>query len=725
MRVLRGPRGDISYERDQLGYPSVDARDLIDATWARGWFHATDRLVQIQLSLAIARGGAQALLGPVVLARHADRMTRVHRFTNDLDEQTAQLAPGMRALVDAYCAGFNAGVKKRGWPLILRAVGIKPALYRPSDLVLLYRIVSWFGLTSLAELPPLIVGELATGGVPARAFELLLGDAASPEEIANMPIAAWPPELALFTGSPAGGSNAIAIAGSRSSTGGALLLGDPHMEIARIPPVLYAMHAGLDAGNYLQGVGVPGLAWPSFGRTPRVAWAYTYGHAPCVDVRVVRCRRGEYFDGTTFVPMTRRVSSVAIKGLPAETWTFWDCDLGTVVGDAHLPNETALPCVRWSGIRETYRDFNGVYALLHAQNLDEAIAANREISTLSLDAVLADADGRIGRVHTGRIDRRPEGSGGVVPRAPNGAPERAAESARPLMTDPAGGFIVSANVRPDEAKGAAWVPMPEPRARYERLRELVARASEPICPADLVRFVCDACDANATRLLAIWEPHLPEHPRARSLVAWAKDQPGRGDDHFAHLTLWSCLHGEVCRGLLGAVIGSTHAARLVDDLAALIAFQHHLDDALALERPAHLDATLLQKILGEAFPRALDRAATEQAKLPRRDRFRNVLFGGKLEFFGFDSQPVENCGGPTTPNQVTAASFGDQRLVFGAAGRFLCDMSQPGSWYCLSGGASERRFGPGYAAGLDAWARGEFVPLGAARPFSSSATRPR
>jgi len=293
------------------------------------------------------------------------------------------------------------------------------------------------------------------------------------------------------------------------------------------------------------------------------------------------------------------------------------------------------------------------------------------------------------------------------------------------MTDPAGGFIVSANVRPDEAKGAAWVPMPEPRARYERLRELVARASEPICPADLVRFVCDACDANATRLLAIWEPHLPEHPRARSLVAWAKDQPGRGVDHFAHLTLWSCLHGEVCRGLLGAVIGSTHAARLVDDLAALIAFQHHLDDALALERPAHLDATLLQKILGEAFPRALDRAATEQAKLPRRDRFRNVLFGGKLEFFGFDSQPVENCGGPTTPNQVTAASFGDQRLVFGAAGRFLCDMSQPGSWYCLSGGASERRFGPGYAAGLDAWARGEFVPLGAARPFSSSATRPR
>jgi penicillin amidase len=725
MPVLRGPGGDISYERDALGYPSVEARDLIDATWARGWFHATDRLVQIQISLAIARGCAQALLGPVVLARHTDRMTRVHRFTDDLDEQTAMFAPKMRALIDAYCAGFDAAVKKRGWPLILRAVGIKPAAYRPSDLVLLYRIVSWFGLTSLAELPPLIVGELATNGVPARAVELLLGDAASADEIANMPSMVWPPELALFTGSPAAGSNAIAIAGARSATGGALLLGDPHMEIARIPPVLYAMHASFGSGDYLQGLGIPGLAWPSFGRTPRVAWAYTYGHAPCVDVRVVRCRRGEYFDGTSFVPMTRRVSSVAIKGCPRQTWTFWDCDFGTVVGDAHLASETKLPCVRWSGVRETYKDFNGVYALLRAQNLDQAIAANRQISTLSLDALLADADGRIGRVHTGRIDRRPAGSRGVVPRAPDGAPEAAAESARPLSVDPATGFIVSANVRPDETKGAAWVPMPEPLARYERLRQLVARASEPLLPTDLVRFVCDACDANAARLLPIWAPHLPEHPRAQSLVAWAKEQPGTGDDHFAHLTLWSCLHGEVCRRLLSAALGSTQAARLLDDLAALIAFQHHLDDALALERPAHVDATLLRKMLTEAFPRALDRAATEQAKLPRRDRFKNVLFGGKLEFFGFDSEPVENFGGPTTPNQVTAVSFGDQRLVFGAAGRFLCDMSQPGSWYCLSGGASERRFGPGYAAGLDAWARGEFVPLGTARPLSSSVTTRR
>jgi penicillin amidase len=530
-----------------------------------------------------------------------------------------------------------------------------------------------------------------------------------------MPAVAWPKELGLFTGSPVGGSNAIAIAGSRSSTGGALLLGDPHMEIARIPPVLYAMHASFGSGDYLQGLGIPGLAWPSIGRTPRLGWTYTYGHGAAVDVRIIRCEDGEYFDGTAWRPLTRRVSKVVVKGHSAERLTFWDCELGTIVGDADLPTESALPCVNWGGTREMYEDCNGVYALLHARDLDHAMAIHREFRAISLDAVLADAGGRIGHLHTGRVDRRPAGSRGVVPRAPDGLPARMDESTRPQGTDPPAGFIVSANVRPEEANGAAWVPMPEPRARYERLRSLVAGASGPIYPADLARFVLDACDAGATRLLAVWAPLLPDHPRAQALVAWAKEQPGRGPEHFLHLTLWACLHHEACRLVLENAIGRETAARVIDDLGALLVFQHHIDDALALERPDHLDAAALQRILGEAFPRALAHSTTEEARLPRRDRFRNILFAGKLERFGFDSNPIENRGGPTTPNQVTAATLGNQRLVFGAAGRFLCDMSRPGGWYCIAGGASERRFGPGYRAGLEAWARGEFVPLGPAR----------
>lgn len=725
MGTLVGPLGTIPFERDALGYPTIQARSLEESAWARGWFHAYDRLVQIELALAIARGNALALMGEAPLARHIDRMTRLHRFTDDLDEQVAMLSREVATAVDAYCQGFAAGVRARGWPLLLRAAGIKPARYRPQDMILMYRLISWFGLTQLAETPPLILAELAAKGASPAALALLVGDAATAAELASAPVASWPAELDLVAGSAHGGSNAIAVAATRSRSGGALLAADPHMEIARIPPVLYAMHVELPDDDYLTGLGIPGLWWPSFARTKHIGYAYTYGHAAVVDVRVARCRNAEVHDGAAWLPLTQRTCTVKVKKRPAETWTFWDSEIGTIVGDVEATTEVALPCVAWSGLRETYRDFDAGYALLRSRDLDAVATAHRNLTTLSLDAVLVDSGGRIGHVLTGGLDRRPEGSGGVVARSPDGPLARADERTRPVTLDPPSGWIVSANARPIEPAGATWVPMPEPSPRVDRLRSLMSSPTQPFELADLARIVLDACDEGAKRLLAIWAPHLPEHPRARTLVAWAAAQPGHGDDHFAELTLWVALHHEVSRGLLNSVLGTTHTTRLLDELASLMLFQYHLDDALALQRPDHLDAVALRALLAAAFPIALERAADPRNALPRRDRFKNIVFAGKLGWLGFDSKPVTNHGGPTTPNQVTAVTFGAQQLVFGAAGRFLCDMSERGGWYCLSGGASERRFGPGYAGGLEGWARGEFLPIGGARGAAPNAPVPR
>jgi acyl-homoserine lactone acylase PvdQ len=45
MATLPGPRGPITYDRDSLGYPRIRARDADEAAFARGFLHATDRLV--------------------------------------------------------------------------------------------------------------------------------------------------------------------------------------------------------------------------------------------------------------------------------------------------------------------------------------------------------------------------------------------------------------------------------------------------------------------------------------------------------------------------------------------------------------------------------------------------------------------------------------------------------------------------------------------------------
>ena len=721
MPELKGPRGAFSYERDPLGYPTVETRSPEEAAWARGYFHAHDRLVQVQLALHVARGNAMTLLGDMPLARNADVMTRLHRFTGDLDEQVAKLSSEVRPIIDAYCAGFAAGVEERGWPLILRAAGIKPAPYRPQDMVLMYRLVSWFGLTQLTEIPTLVAGELLARGTPASALAVLFGDGVTADEIANAPKLSWSARLETLGAPPSGGSNAIAVSAAHSASGGALLAGDPHMEIARIPPVLYAMHATLGGGDYMTGLGVPGFYWVSFGRTAHVGWSYTYGHAQAVDVRAVRCRSGEMFDGTTWRTATRRTATVKIKSRPEETWTFYDSELGTVTEDISSSTERVLPCVLWSGARKTHQDLDAGLAMARARDLTSAIELHRTLQNLSLDCVVADSSGRIGHILSGRMDQRSASSRGVLPREPDGVPAAEPEDTRPTTIDPPSGWIISANARPPEPTGHTWVPLPEPRPRIDRLRELMTglAATRPFQLRDLARFLLDACDAGASRLLPIWAPSLPDHPRARGLVTWAANQDGASPEHFDHLTLWTMLHRETCRALLTDLLGEATSRRLVDEIASLMMFQYHLDDALALSRPEHLDATKLARLLATAFPRALELAPKN--KLPRAFKFKHIIFGGKLGWLGFDSKPIVDRGGPTTPNQVTAVTVGSQEIVFGGAGRMLIDMSKPGAWYCLSGGASERRFGPGYGAGLDAWSKGVFVPIGGATGTPPSA----
>ena len=339
------------------------------------------------------------------------------------------------------------------------------------------------------------------------------------------------------------------------------------MEIARIPPVLYATHATHGDGAYMQGLHVPGLWYPSFGRTDRVAWTFTYGRVASVDVRIVRCRRGEMFDGAAWRPLSRRTSEVTIKKRAAETWTFWDCDLGTIVGDAHGDAELALPCVRWAGIGETFKDADGGLGPALAKDVDDLIECSRRMSIACFDVIVADAHGRIGHVLSGRMDARPPTSGGVVPRAPDGQPLAPFDEAtRPSTVDPPSGWIVSANARPIEAGARSWVPMGDTPARHHRLAAIVGDR-ECATLDDLARFVLDASDACALRLVAAWAPHMPDHPRARALVEWAATQSGRSPEHFAQLTLWTTLHQEVCRTLLRRHLGA-RADALLDDLRA-------------------------------------------------------------------------------------------------------------------------------------------------------------
>lgn len=701
---LPGPRGPIPISRDSLGYPTIRARDLEEATWARGYMHATDRLVAIHLVLAAARGELLSIVGERRFARAVDRAVRALGLVKDLDAQVAKLRPDTRAWIETYCDGFNAGAARRGTPLLMRLLRRPVEIYTPASMLTVYRLVSFFGLTSMQQTAEMIVAELVAAGAPKAVFEALLGDAAEGLDLEALRDLRVTDDYALLAGSPVGGSNAFAVSGRVSASGNALLMGEFHMEVGRFPPVVYASHVAYADGSFYQGMGIPGFAWNSCGRSEKVAFSCTFGHADNVDIVAERCRDEKHLVGDEWRPLVRRVERVRVRGRrEVETWVFYENAYGTVLGDAS--KEGVYPSIRWSGSADLAGDIDAAFDALRVTNVEEGIANHRRFRVISLQNVFADAAGDIGEVHSGRVDARPAGWSGAYPRPawdmPAGAPADD-ERARPEPTRDAD-RVVAANHRPPGERGKRWSTLPEPSDRFERIVELL----EGVRDLDgMVGVSYDAFDRCAKRLTAVWAPHLPDQPEARALVAWAAEQRDR-----EHLGLFHALHVETTRALLERSIGAPHTSRIMDDLGASLLFQYHLDRVLALEVPSLLDAAQLRELLARAWPRA--QAGAARATLPITRRFADPLTQGKLgSALGLCSAPVTFPGAPCAPFQTRTVRFEDESLVFGPAFHYVTDLGERGGWYHIPGGASERRTGPGYGKGVDLWAEGRFLPLG-------------
>ena len=711
MSTLPGPERSVAFTRDAWGYPTVRAHDVAEGTFALGYLHAHDRLVQITLTGLAARGELMSVLGDVPIARLIDHSSRALGLGRDLKGQVAQCTPESQRLLEAYAAGFNAGARARGFPLLLRLLGLKPTPFSAERVLEIYRFVSYFGLTSMTVSTELVIAELAARGAPRRVFDRLLGPSARGIDLDALKTLRIPKALSFFDsavgGSTQAGSNAFAVAAERSSTGSALLMGEFHMEVGKFPPLLYAADLCFADDSYLCGITIPGCPWFAAGRTEHVGWSYTFAHADNVDFISEHVKAGEYLREGRYEPLTRREEHVRIKGKPSETWAFHENALGTVLGD--VSGEADLPCVRVTGLEQAFRAFSAATHIPACRTVEDLLEVQREIKSVSLEAILVDSGGGIASIVTGTIDRRPDEYSGAYPRVGRalsaGLPEPMSEAERPIDVRPAQGALVSANQGGQGPHRARWCTFPEAPYRFQRIGELLA-ARERHDPLSLLRISYDTIDGSARRLLPIWGRLLPNHPLAHALLAWADEQADR-----SLVSLFGKLYEELCFQLLEQDLERPVARRL-REWSAIAFYQNQLDRVLSLECPELLGERELGELLHSAFAIAVAEHPTHD--VPVRTRFAHLVTRGRSPaFLGFDSPEVELPGSPVAPFQCRVSPISGERLVYAPAFHLLMDMKRRGAWYNMPGGASESRFGPGYGKGLDAWLEGTLLPLGA------------
>lgn len=362
--------------RDTFGIPHILADTEEAAALAFGYAQAEDHAAEIARRYVRARGEAARYFGESSL----DSDVAMARFDNLAQARKGldQLSPEFRAVVTAYVAGVNRYIERHrstlpDWIPVLE----------PADV--------------LANSRAGAVNDLAGPGIP-RQLQQKYGGSTTALELAD-PVDAWQDQP---------GSNAFALAGSRTISGKPILLGNPHLAWSSL---YWEAHVRVPGRIDFYGSTLAGIPVLRAGFNDRLGFVTTNNAPDLDDVFALTLETpggNEYrFDGRT-VPLTRRDVQIRVRAADGtfrtETREFWDSHLGPIV------YRTANKVFAIKSTRlEAHRYFEGFYTLSRARSLADWRRALRLNLVPTSNFTYADADGNILYVWNARTPVRRSG----------------------------------------------------------------------------------------------------------------------------------------------------------------------------------------------------------------------------------------------------------------------------------------------------------------------------
>lgn len=562
---VTGLHAPVDIRRDAYGIPTIEAKTERDAYFALGFVHAQDRLWQMEFNRRLAAGRLAEVLGASALP--TDQFLRTLGVRRAAQRAYDALDDEHRALIDAYVAGVNAQHAARSGPLppeflLTRAAAPEP--WTPADCIAWSLMMAW-DLASNAmrmelrrlRLAPIFSGaEIAdiylpqSGAAPGNAdfvdMYRLLGLLAPTATSSAPPLTPGDGIPVAGFGSGEGvGSNNWVLAGRRTVSGKPLLANDPHLGLTA-PSVWYL--ATLKApGLAVTGATLPGVPGVVLGRNERVAWGFTNTGADQQDVYIERLNPQdptEYETPDGWRRFAERIERFRVQGGEDIELRVRETRHGAVISGLpgiakNLKPTHYVLALRWAALEPGDRSMAALRALNRARSVADAERALADFNVVTQSVVLADADGAIGFVVTGRIPRRhaQDDLRGIAP-APGWDARYDWQGFLPYTDvpramDPPEGYVATANhyiAAPGYAHhlGFDWAA-PYRRQRIAQL--LDAREKHDVATMKAIQ--ADIVSQPARRLMALLAGAQPTSAAGRDalarLVAWdgtmAADRP--------------------------------------------------------------------------------------------------------------------------------------------------------------------------------------------------------
>ena len=522
---------------DVRGVPHVYAANTRDAYRALGFAVARDRFFQMELTYRAASGTLTELAGARALP--VDKESRVLGLGWAAERKWAALdsaSEGRRAMV-AFADGVNAyraTMTAASTPVEYKLLGAAPmAKWEPRYSVYLLMQMA----LTLAHDPEdlrrtraaALIGRAAASVLFPRnnpiqePIQPVAGRTAPREQWAAIP-APGAPDTALLVPAKAAsllehtalampgaeqtgdalGSNNWAIAPQRTASGGALLSGDPHLDLS-LPSIWYEAHLVVKDSLDVYGVTFPGSPTIVIGFNQNVAWTFTNTGGDVSDyfleqVDDAKAPTKYMFDGQWQKLRLRVETYRNAAGRTIATDTVFYTHRGPTARE----NGRFLS-FRWTA-HDPSDELSGFVAATRSQSVAQWQQAMLPYKTPTQNMLVADRAGTIALRSYGEYPVRVNGEEGSYVRDGR---TRASDwvgmfplDSMPQVTNPAQGYIVSANQQPFDPAvvsryiGSNW---PDPW-RALRINELL-RADDKVTPDRVRQMHMDPLNVRA-RMLA-------------------------------------------------------------------------------------------------------------------------------------------------------------------------------------------------------------------------------
>jgi acyl-homoserine-lactone acylase len=442
----------VTIRRDTFGIPHILAETEEAAAFGFGYAQAEDHAHEIGRRYVEARGeeartfGESGLTNDIAMAMYDN----VRASEAALDD----ISPTYRRIISAYAAGVNHYVRRH------RTV-----------------LPDWMPEITAAD----VLANTRAGAAASLAGAALVRRLRDKYEGQGRP----PLNEADPWVDDAPGSNAFALAGSRTATGKPILLGNPHLQWSSL---YWEAHVRVPGRIDFYGSTLVGIPVLRAGFNDRLGFVTT-NNAPDLDdvfaFSLDPARQDHYvFDGRS-LPLTRRDVTIQVRNpdgsTRAEPRTFSDTHLGPVIyrtGDRVFSVKSSR--------LDAFHYFFGFYELSKARRLQDWMAALRNNHVPTSNFTYADADGNILYFWNGRVPVRQHGRDyrlDLDARTPGDIWTRLHSTTElPQLLNPPGGYVQNANNPPQ------FVSMRDPIdiTKYPSQFERGALALRPQLALDLL-----------------------------------------------------------------------------------------------------------------------------------------------------------------------------------------------------------------------------------------------